>query len=384
MLRVPVSPQLISWAIRRSGKAEHELAARFPKLHAWQDGALQPTWRQAQDFARATFTPVGYFFLPEPPDEVVPIPDLRTIADKGVVHPSAALLETIYQCQQRQDWYAQHARLHNLDPVDFVGGTSITRPEAIPALARHMRERLGFELEERLSAPDFGSALRLLIRRMDEAGVMVMTSGIVGSNTRRPLDPGEFRGFALADKLAPLVFINGKSSKSAQMFTLAHELAHIWLGQTALSDADAGIVASRDIERWCNQVAAEFLVPMAELRQRLRPREDIQGALRRHAVAFKVSTLVILRRLYEARVLSLTELRTQYGAELARLEALTRNGTGGDYYRTQRARMSDRFVRALILDTLEGHTLYRDAMQLLATKKMSTFHELGRELGIDA
>lgn len=139
-----------------------------------------------------------------------------------------------------------------------------------------------------------------------------MTSGVVGSNTQRPLDPAEFRGFALADDFAPLVFINGKSTKSAQVFTLAHELAHIWLGKTALSDADAGVVAAGDTERWCNRVATEFLVPLAEFRQRLRPNEEVKDAIRRHAVDFKVSTLVILRRLYEAQVISLAELRAEY------------------------------------------------------------------------
>src|SRR5882672_11509060 len=116
------------------------------------------------------------------------------------------------------------------------------------------------------------------------------------NNNTRKLDPDEFRGFALADDLAPLVFINGADTKSAQMFTLAHELAHIWLGQSALSDPDPSIVPTQEIERWCNRVAAEFLVPLETLRAELQRNETLDAEVSRSARRFEVSTLVILRR----------------------------------------------------------------------------------------
>ncbi len=107
--------------------------------------------------------------------------------------------------------------------------------------------------------------------------MLVMCSGVVLNNNRRKLDPAEFRGFAMADQLAPLVFINGADSKAAQMFTLAHELGHVWLGQSALTDADPSRPANGDLETWCNRVAAELLVPMTVLRQELRPQGEVTG-----------------------------------------------------------------------------------------------------------
>src|SRR5687768_18610267 len=120
-----------------------------------------------------------------------------------------------------------------------------------------MRQALNFDVEERRQLPTWTDARRRFIELADEMGIMVMCSGVVLNNNTRRLDPDEFRGFALADDLAPLVFINGSDTKAAQMFTLAHELAHIWLGQSAVSDAQASQFSDNAVERWCNQVAAE-------------------------------------------------------------------------------------------------------------------------------
>ena len=102
-----------------------------------------------------------------------------------------------------------------------------------------------------------------------------MVSGVVYNNTHRPLEPAEFRGFAIADQLAPLVFINGADTKAAQMFTLAHELGHIGLGESALTDVEPATLPTEQVESWCNRVAAELLVPAAVLEQEVVPREPL-------------------------------------------------------------------------------------------------------------
>lgn len=266
-----VQPQLIQWAIERSQRDPAALAERFPKLNEWRSGKDRPTLKQLESFAAATRTPVGYLFLASPPAEPVPIPDFRTVRGRPVRRPSPDLLDTIYLCQQRQDWYRQHAQLNGEAPVPFIGSASAD--DSVEAVARRIRDTVGFDLAARTRAESFEDALRMMIRTIDDAGVLVMVSGIVASNTHRPLDVEEFRGFALSDNFAPLVFINGKDTKAGQMFTLAHELAHIWLGQSALTDSTAGAIARNtppadgsDIERWCNAVAAEMLVPIESFR----------------------------------------------------------------------------------------------------------------------
>jgi hypothetical protein len=165
------------------------------------------------------------------------------------------------------------------------------------------------------------------------------------------------------------------------MFTLAHELAHVWLGQSALSDAQASLVPEHRVEAWCNRVAAELLVPAAAMRREYGRGSVPSVEVPRLAGLFKVSTLVILRRIHDIGGLTREEFRRAYAAELDRLLALPK-GTGGDFYLTQAARVSRRFARALVISALEGRTLYRDAFRMLGFSRLETFRELGRSLQV--
>jgi Zn-dependent peptidase ImmA (M78 family) len=376
--RVAVNPELLVWARQRSGLPARVLAERFPMLAAWERGAQQPTFKQLESYAQAMHTPIGFLFLPQPPQEQVPIPDFRTIGDTGVGRPSADLLDTIYQCQLRQDWYREFAVLNQEGIVDVVGSLT-SRADPIVAAAT-MRSALRFEVEDR--GATWSDAFRILTEHAEDLGFLVMVNGVVGSNTHRKLDPREFRGFALADRLAPLAFVNGADTKAAQIFTLVHELVHLWLGGTALDDADMAVASAGDIERWCNQVAAEVLVPLALL-PNIKLEALTTEVLDRFARQFKVSTLVVLRRLYEAGCLAHAEYRDLFSAEYQRILGIIGSRTsGGNFFATQPVRVSRKFARAVVTSTLEGQTLYRDAFQLLGFKKLSTFNELATRLGI--
>ncbi len=378
MNRVPVRPAMLRWACERAGYDVRDLAPRFPQLPKWERGEKQPTFKQLEAFAKATHTPFGYLFLSEPPEEPVPIPDFRTVRDVRIRRPSPDLLDIVYLCQHRQDWYCDFARAQGEEPLPFVGAATVQ--DDVVQTAAAIREALGFDLEARRRLPTWTDALRRFIEQADALGVLVMVSGVVGSNNRRKLDPAEFRGFALADPLAPLVFVNGADTKAAQMFTLAHELAHIWLGQTALSDSQPAEVPAQAVERWCNRVAAELLVPLDAFHSEHHRRAELRHELDRLARRFKVSTLVVLRCMHDAGALRGGAYWDAYEEEVRRLRDLPK-GSGGDFYLTLGARVSKRFARALVVSTLEGQTLYRDAFRMLGIKKDATFRELGAQLG---
>lgn len=379
MMRVEVKPDMLRWALERAGMSTDDLRRKFPKIIQWAKGEVKPTLKQLEAFARAVRVPVGYLFLPKPPEEQIPIPDLRTMGGVTKRSPSPDLLDAVYLCQRRQAWYRDYARSVGEEARSFVG--SVTINDSIEKTAWTIRQILGFDVEARRRCYSWTEALKLFIEHAEDHGVLVMISGVVSTNNRRKLDPGEFRGFALVDDLAPLVFINGSDTKAAQMFTLAHELAHIWLGESALSDAGPDSVPSHQIERWCNAVAAEFLVPLEELSETLRRKEPL-SEVQNLARQFKVSTLVIFRRLLDAQKISQEVFKKAYSNELDKLVERAKSSKGGDFYLTQEVRASRRFVRSLIVSTLEGQTLYREAFQLLGIKKEQTFNEWMRRLGV--
>lgn len=379
--RVEVRPQMFEWARARARLDVGDLARRFPRLLDWEAGRAMPTFRQLESYAAATHAPLGFFLLPEPPAEEVPIPDFRTMRGRQVTAPSANLLDTIYLCEARQDWYRDYARAAREDPLAFVGSVRVGAD--VVATAATIGTTIGFDLDARRRAHTWEDALRTFIQQAEGAGVLVMRSGIVGNNTHRPLDPDEFRGFALADPLAPVVFVNGADTKSGQMFTLAHELVHIWCGQTALSDEDPRFLDVTDTEAWCNAVAAELLVPQASMREAFEGALPLADETRRLARRFKVSTLVILRRVFDIGGLSRNDFWRACEAELERLRAIGDQGAGGgNFHFTEAARVSRRFAQALVSSTLEGQTLYRDAFRMLGISKMETFRDFGQTLGV--
>ena len=213
MTTIAASVPVLRCAAQRAHLDDDDLAARFPKWSLWLSGDSQPTLKQLEDFARLTHVAFGYFFLPQPPALALPVPDFRTLRDEALAEPSSDLLDTLYLCQQRQEWYRDHARVHGLPALPFVSSASVH--DAPEVVAQNQRETLGMTTEARRQLPTWTDALRQLISKAEDAGVMVMASSVVGSNSHRKLDVGEFRGFALADDLAPLVFLNGADSKAA-------------------------------------------------------------------------------------------------------------------------------------------------------------------------
>jgi Zn-dependent peptidase ImmA (M78 family) len=379
MTRVQVKPQLLRWACERARIDERKLSARFPKLEAWIRGETQPTFKQIEAFATATHVPLGYFFLPEPPVERLPIQDFRTVRE-DVARPSADLLDTIYAMQRRQDFLREERRDGESEALDFVGSARIEDdPEAV---GREMRRVVGLDDGWAAEVKTWTEAVGELRRRTEKLGVIAVVNGVVGNNTSRKLDVHEFRGFALTDPYAPLIFVNGSDAKSAQMFTLAHELAHVWLGRDGegVSGFEGIFPGDQRVERFCDRAAAELLVPAGELKQQwttVKLENDPFGRIARH---FKVSPIVAGRRAMDLRLVGRAAFFKFYDDYTQRERARVKTD-GGDFYSTQNARLGQSFARAVMRAALEGRLSFKEAYNLTGLRG-GAFQEYGRRLGV--
>lgn len=381
MIRVPVKPEVLRWARERAGYGPEDLAERFPQLPAWEREEKQPTFKQLEAFAKATHTPFGFLFLPEPPEQPLPIPDLRTVKDRPA-RPSPDLLDTIYGMQRRQDWLREERIEGQADPLEFVGNARVSDDPT--AVGQEMRRTVGLDDGWAGKVPSWQEAIRELRRRIEDLGVMAVINGIVGNNTHRKLNVEEFRGFALADPYAPLVFVNGADAKSAQMFTLAHELAHIWLGSAGegVSGFEGLLPGGSRIESFCDQAAAEFLVPARELQVRWQAVKEDQNPFERIARHFKVSPIVAARRAMDLRLVERETFFAFYEEYIRRERQPAKAMDGGDFYNSQNTRVGERFATQVMRAAMEGRLSFRDAYDLTGLRG-GAFQEYARRLGLD-
>lgn len=376
--RVAVRPALYEFARNRSGIERGDWDRRFPNFDAWRTGDKQPTLKQLQAFAKSTFTPVGFLLLSEPPEESLPIADFRTV-DNRETQPDANLLDVIYAAQSRQAWYRDHQILNNESEVEWIG--TVAAGMSPDRAAQMLHAELAWGASERNRCRTWAAALSSLREAAEQAGVLVMIAGHAGSYTGRKLAPALFRGFALTDRFAPVVFVNGADAKAAQIFTLAHELAHLLRGSTGLSDGD--LQSDIEVERWCNRVAAEFLVPEAEFGSLFTGGELSPKALDDLAKHFKVSTQTILGRLRELSHIDWDryfELRRTEAERIASLPAS--ESSGGNYGYTRPVQVSKRFATELIASTYEGQTSFTEALRLVGARKESALRTMGEKLGV--
>ena len=302
------------------------------KAEEWEEGASRPSFRQASRWADVTHVPFAYLFLSKPPEGAPSIPDLRTIAGSASQAESADFIDALTSVEFKMDWYRDYRVSRGAEKLPFVG-RFLTRSQPTPdVVAKDMRQVLRLSADDRRTARNWDEYLRLLVTRAEEAGIWVMRSGVVGNNTHRPLSVDVFRGFAISDPVVPLVFINVRDARAAQIFTLAHELAHLWIGETGISDPFAenlAPAASGGVEALCNATAAELLVPRDEFEREWRPRDELVENASRLSTHFRVSRIVIAIRAKVLKLVTATDFQDFLASERAKWAREREDTAGG-------------------------------------------------------
>ncbi len=367
-----VKREIISWAIKRNNqdpvRVAHKLNIKPDTLNAWINGDSRPTFQQALLFAKKLNIPFGYLYLSTPPPENLPLPDLRTIAGTTSEKPSPNFLDVLYDALRKQTWYHDYLKEEGGSPVPFIAKFSLdSDPNSV---AEDIRATLGINEDLRQECDTWEDFLRHFVYRAENVGVLVLRNGVVGCDTHRKLDLDEFRGFAISDELAPLVFINANDFKTAEIFTLAHELAHLWIGKSGVSNLDYKLRSKQQrhvIDQYCDRAAAEVLVPHDDFLMRWNFHAKVDDNLARLARYYRVSAFVVLRRAHEYDKITEDVFKSKYQELLTKVRPRKPDG-GGDFYKLVLSRNSATLTKSLILATSGGRVLPTEAAKLLNIK----------------
>lgn len=359
---VNVDASMLTWAIARAGYEVPAFAKKFPKILDWLEGQKKPTVKQLEAFSRKVYLPFGYLFLPQPPQEKLPIPYFRTNGNR-TDKIGLNVYDTILLLQQRQDWLKNYLKDNDFPGLPYVGKYS--KRHDVQAIVADIRQTLQLPENWASQFKSWQEAQDYLVLHIEDKGIITVFNGIVENNTHRPIPVDECRGFVLVDDYAPFMFVNNADFKSAQMFTIVHELAHIWTGHSAGFDFRKLLPADDPIEKLCDKVAAEFLVPEQEFNKVWNHKASFSHAARH----FKVSEIVIARR-----ALDTGKINKQYffgfykeysNREFAKKE---NQGSGGNFYATAKKRISITFASHVNQAVKSGNLLYRDAYRLTGLK----------------
>jgi len=375
-VRVKIEPAIIDWVFEniQSDTLPQDISHALEK---WRDGTVQPTFKQIQDISNKIHIPLGYFFLHSPPKEEIPLLEYRTIDSVATKSPSRNLVDTIHYAENVQDWMRNHLIDTGGSPLDFVGAGKNIRYEG--ELAKRIQKDIDLKVDWYTDCKSVKDSFTFIRNKLGSVGILVLMNGVVGNNTHRKLDIDEFRAFTLIDDYAPLIFINRNDSDGARLFSLLHEAVHIWVGVASLyNERHENADDLGDIEKLCNAVAAEILVPnqafnekWAEYSKKL-PDKDVVNAL---ATLFKCGGTVIARRAKDNAYISSVQYKEIADEAFLNYNQQRHNREGGgDFYLTSASRIDARFLLALDNSIKEEKTQYTEAYRLTNLNRTTFSH----------
>ena len=381
-VNVNIQPAIISWALSQT--SEEKLGTKLvDNIKHWLDGTKSPTFNQIEDFSKKSHIPLGYFFLQTPPIEQISLLEYRTLDSIQLTNPSRNLIDTIHDMEAVQEWMVNYRKEWNYDTISIVG--SLKGITDISVIADTIRKDLGLNIEWYKDCGNPSEAFNKVRGLLEECGIVVMMNGIVGKNTHRALDVNEFRAFAMVNEWAPLIFINGADSAGGRLFSLFHELVHLWIGENDLyNDTKYSANGIKPIEVTCNAVAGALMVPKTVFLEKWNnnTNDDIHEKIKELARMFRCSSSVIARRALDNKKIDQNVYNMVIADAIeAYIQTKQEKSSGGDYYRVARSKLDGVFVRALCESVNSGRTSFTEAYRLTNTTS-KTFYEVSSGVGV--
>ena len=305
-----ITPNVLRWA-RESARMSEEIAASkvsvsIEKLKEWENGTNQPTIRQAETLAKAYRRPFALFFLPEIPRDFQPLQDYRR---KTAIPLGTASVFIIREIQQKQAWISEVYEENRDQKLPFVGKFSLE--ENPIKVAEDILRTLGIQPLNYTS----DNPIREWIDKAESIGIFISRTSFIHS--RLKLDSEEIQGFTISDPYAPFVFVNSEDWDAPQLFTLVHELAHIWIAESGISNEIEPDPRFKDnlhpVELFCNEVAANALMPNS-IMFNLNP--SIFNSIRevfKVSKAFGISSFALIYRAFNLDIIKVDRYRSLKG-----------------------------------------------------------------------
>lgn len=363
-IRLDVNKKVFSWAIARSGLSQSDVLKFYPKFLDWKNGKILATANQLKDFSKKFHFPFGYFFLTEIPQDSIEIPFFRSVSESDAA-ADFNVHELIRIIANRQEWISDYLKSNGSDKNAAVG---LCKDEADAASIKNrildfLELKDGWQFDFKI--PE--QAIKQVVSLLEENNIFVTFNSVVGFDTHRQIPVKLCRGFCLVDDYAPFIFVNSNDSKNAQLFTLIHELVHIFVSFSSGFGDFGTYEIDNAKEKLCDETAANFLVPedLFLKNEQSRTNEELSAL-------FKVSEIVILRRKLECGLISRESFFSQY----KQLPQFKKTGAGGgNFYYAAPYRIGGKFLRYLSNAVSERDITPMEAYRLAGVKG-DTFSKL--------
>lgn len=351
--RLNINRSVLSYYIEKSAIPLDTLQSKIKNLESFLSGSKQPTFNQLSEIARIIDVPTGLLLLSDTVDSNKKMLKFRTVNSDEVEEISNGLRDTITEMQTKQDFLKNEINYK----LNFIGKFSIE--DNYLEVADNIRKQVNIPTNYQKKAGP--NAVNYFRSKISQIGIFVFFNGSVKNNTHKSLSVNEFRGFVLPDKKAPIIFVNQKDSKTGQLFTLVHELVHLFINKKEIFNIiDTGTYKFNRTEAFVNKITAELLMPNSEIKKL--NNYDFEFL----ANEFPVSKFVVLRRLYVLGRLTKQEYKEKFLQLENKLKRIPqkRKSTGGSYPNNLKFRFDKTFVHYVENALKQNKITYTDAFNI--------------------